>query len=339
MFRFLYPNLLFLLIPVALLALFALYRIIRMRKTLKRFGDTHLVRDLMPDLSLRRKVYKDIMIIGALMLGVLALARPQMGAKPEKTKRQGIELIVAMDISNSMLADDIKPSRLSVAKSIVSKLVDNLEENRVGLILFAGDAFVQLPITSDFISAKMFLTSATPALIESQGTAVGKALTLALRSFSSDETIKRSIVLITDGENHDDDTSEAISQAKDKGIVVHVIGVGSEEGAPIKLPETGDYLLDEEGKMVITKVNKALGEELAKASDGIYVHANDVSTTTKVIVKELDKLDKSELEGYSYSEYNEVFYYFLIPAMLLLLLDALYLDRKNRWIKGIKLFN
>ncbi len=292
----------------------------------------------MPDLSLRRKITKDIIIMLSLSLMTIALARPQMGSKTTTVKKEGIEVIICMDISNSMLSDDVKPSRLERAKGIVSRLVDNLSNDKVGLILFAGDAFVQLPVTSDFISAKMFLSSASPDLIASQGTSIDKAVRLATRSFSGNQTIKKAIVLITDGENHDGDAIEAVKEAKDKGILINVISIGTEQGGPIPLPEQGGYLLDENGNMVITKVNEAMAQEIANESGGIYIQANDISSTVRILTKEMDKIEKSELSTTMYSAYDEKYHYFLIPALLLLVLDVVYLDRKNRYLRGMKLF-
>lgn len=338
MLRFLYPYFFFLLIPIALLGMFSFFRILRLRKAIKRFGDSGLVKDLMPDLSFKRKVVKDIIILTALTLMTIALARPQMGSKMEKVKKEGIEVIICLDISNSMLSDDVKPSRLIRAKNIISKLVDNLSNDRVGLILFAGDAFVQLPVTSDFVSAKMFLSTATPDLIEAQGTAIGKAVNLATRSFTSTEAVKKSVILITDGENHEDDALKAVKNAREKGIIVNVVGIGTPQGGPIPLDGAGKYLLDENGQMVITKINEQMGQEIAQESGGIYILANDVSSTTRIIRKELDKIEKSELESAVYSAYDEKFQYFLIPALLLLIFDVVYLDRKNRYLRGMKLF-
>lgn len=338
MIRFLYPYFFFLFIPIAFLGLFSFFRILRLRRIIKQFGDSALVKDLMPDLSFKRKVVKDIIVVSSLVLMTIALARPQMGSKTEKVKKEGIEVIICMDISNSMLSDDVKPSRLERAKGIVSKLVDNLSNDKVGLILFAGDAFVQLPITSDFVSAKMFLSTATPDLIATQGTAIGKAVNLAVRSFTSNEAVKKTIILITDGENHEDDALKAVKEAKDKGVLVNVIGVGTPQGGPIPLEGSQKYLLDENGQMVITKINEVMAQEIAQESGGVYILANDVSTTTRIIRKELDKIEKSELESTVYSAYDEKFHYFLIPALLLLIFDVIYLDRKNRYLRGMKLF-
>lgn len=336
--RFLYPYLLFLLIPVVLLVLVSFARTYQQRKVLKRFGDTDLVKQLMPDLSLRRKLIRDIVLGIAMALLVLALARPQMGSKSETVTREGVELMVCLDISNSMLSDDVKPSRLERAKAIVSRIVDKLSNNKIGLVYFAGDAYVQLPITSDFVSAKMFLSGASPDLIQAQGTAIGQAVRLATRSFSSDEKVKRAIVIITDGENHEGDAEEAVRKAKEEGIMVSVIGIGTKEGGPIPLKD-GSYLYDRDGKMVVTRLNAEMGQELASIGGGAFILSNDVSGTVRILEQTLDKLDKSELETTVYTAYNEVYHFFLIPAILLLLFDFVSLDRKNRYFRRINLFD
>lgn len=326
----------FLLIPLGMVAIYLFWRMARQRKELKCFGDTELVRLLMPDLSLRRKLAKEIVLLLAIAMLVMTLARPQMGSKSEKVERQGIELMVAMDISNSMLSDDVKPSRLARAKAIVSKMIDKLGNNKIGLIFFAGDAYVQLPITGDMISAKMFLNNAAPDLIQIQGTALEDAINLAVRSFSSDDQVSKAIVVITDAEDHEGNVISAVEDARKYGILVDIVGVGSPEGGPIPMPE-GGYLQSNDG-MVITKLNEQLGMEIATASGGIYVRANDVSQTVKLLQESIEKLDQSELEMTIYSAYNEVYYIPLTLALLLLAVDFILLDRKNRYFKRIQLF-
>lgn len=334
--RFLHPYILFVLVPLALVVIFLLWRIGRQRRELKRFGDTELVRQLMPDLSLRRKLMKDLVLLLSTAMFVVALARPQIGSKSETVKRQGIEMMVAMDISNSMLSDDVKPSRLARAKAIVSRMIDKLDNNKIGLIYFAGDAYIQLPITGDMISAKMFLNSASPDLIQEQGTVLEMAINLATRSFSSDEKVTKAIVLITDAENHEGDVIAAVQEAKKRGILVNVVGVGSPNGGPIPMPQGG--YLESEGGMVITKLNEQLGMEIATASGGIYVRANDVSQTVRALEDSINSLDQSDLEMKIYTAYNEMYYIPLILGLLLLVIDFVLLDRKNRYFRRIKLF-
>lgn len=317
---------------------FTFLRIRSQRKALKKFGDTVLVKELMPDLSLRRKLVKDIILIGALTLLVFALARPQLGSKVETVELEGIELMVCMDISNSMLSRDVEPSRLARAKAIVSRMVDRLSNNKIGLIFFAGEAYIQLPITADFVSAKMFLDEASPELISAQGTVIGQAVDMALRSFSTETKTKKAIVLITDGENHEGEAIEAVKRAKEQNVLVSVIGIGSEAGAPIPLI-SGGYMTDEAGQVVITKLNEEMCKQIARASGGVYIHAGDISGTVRSIQKSLENLEKSKMETTRYAAYNEIYYYFLVPALLLLLFDFLFLDRKNRYLRRMKLFD
>lgn len=337
MFRFLHPEYLYLLIPLLLFGVYLFLRIGKQRRELKRFGESELVKKLMPDLSLRRKLGKDLILLGALAMLVLALARPQMGAKTEKVTKEGIEMMVCLDISNSMLSDDIKPNRLEQAKMIVSRVMEKLDNNKIGLVYFAGDAFVQLPITADLVSAKMFLSNASPDMIESQGTVIGEAINLALRSFSSNEKAKRAIVVITDAENHEGDVIAAVKEAKKRGIMVNVIGVGSIDGGPIPLRD-GGYLMDESGEMVVTKLDEQIAKEIVAASDGVYIRANDVSQTTRLLAESIEKLDKTELQMTAYSAYNEMYYIPLLVALALFILDVVYLDRKNRYLRKVNLF-
>ena len=338
MMRLLHPELLWLLLPLAGLLIYLLFKARREQNQLVRFGDTHLVRQLMPDLSLRRRLTKDIALLLSIGLMILALARPQMGSKTETVKRQGIEMIIALDLSNSMLSEDVKPSRLQRAKQITSQMMDQMENNKIGLVFFAGNAFVQVPITADLVSAKMFLSNANPDLISTQGTALADAISLATRSFSGNEEVQKAIVIITDAESHEGDVQGALKQARDKGIIVDIIGVGTPEGAPIPLAD-GGYLLDDTGEMVITKLNEQLAKEVVAASRGVYIRANDVSQTVRLIRKSLEELEQSELEMTIYSAYNEYYHIPLILALLLLVFDFIYLNRKNRYLRRMRLFD
>ena len=246
MFRFEEPAYLYFLLLLPLLIVFYLYSNYRRRRAIRRFGDPVLMASLMPDVSRYRPDVKFSMLLVAIGMFSVLLARPQFGSKLETVKRQGVEVIIALDISNSMLAEDVQPSRLQKAKRIVSQLVDRMENDKVGMIVFAGDAFTQLPITSDYISAKMFLETIDPSLITKQGTAIGAAIDLAARSFTPQEGVGRTVILITDGENHEGGVEEAIKRATDKGIQVNVLGVGSPEGSPIPAGGGNDYRRDRE---------------------------------------------------------------------------------------------
>lgn len=339
MFRFEEPNFLYLLFLVPLLLLGYLYSNFRKRRNLRIFGDPQLMAQLMPEVSKYRPDVKFALLLTAIAFFSLLLARPQFGSKLETVKRQGVEVMIALDISNSMLAQDVQPSRLEKAKRLISKLVDGMENDKIGMVVFAGDAFTQLPITSDYISAKMFLSSINPSLIAKQGTAIGAAINLAARSFTPQEGVGRSIVLITDGENHEGGALEAAKAAAEKGIQVNVLGIGMPEGGPIPIEGTNDFRRDREGNVVITRLNEEMCQQIAQAGNGIYVRVDNSNSAQKAIEKEINKLAKSDIESKVYSEYNEQFQSVAWIIFLLLLVEMLILERKNPLFRNIHLFS
>ena len=238
-----------------------------------------------------------------------------------------------------MLAEDVSPDRLSKAKQMLSKLTDGFSNDKVGLIVFAGDAFTQLPITSDYVSAKMFLSSINPSMVSTQGTAIGAAINLAMRSFTPSETSDKAIILITDGENHEDDAVKAAAAAAEKGIHVNIVGMGDPKGSPIPVDSSNNYMKDKDGNVVITKLNEEMCQEIAAAGHGTYVRADNTNSALRALQKEIDKMNKSELDSKVYSEYDERFQTFAWIALILLLVDFMTLDRKNRVFKKVKLFS
>lgn len=339
MFRFEDTTYLYILLILPFLAAFYLYSNYKRRKALRKFGDPALMASLMPNVSKYRPDVKFWLVFSAIGMFAFLLARPQFGSKPETVKRSGIEVLIALDISNSMLSQDVQPSRLERSKRLISRMVDELENDKVGLVIFAGDAFTQLPITSDFISAKMFLESITPSLISKQGTAVGAAVNLATRSFTPQEGVGRTIIIITDGENHEPGTLEAVKAAREKGIQVNVIGVGTPEGAPIPIEGTNEFRKDKEGNVVVTRMNEAMCQEIAKEGNGIYTRADNSNSAQRVISAEIDKLAKSEIETTIYTDYNEQFQAVAWIILLLLLAELLILECRNPLFKNIKLFS
>ena len=321
------------------LAAFYLYSNYKRRKNIRRFGDPTLLAQLMPDVSKYRPDVKFWIIFVAIGLFSVLLARPQFGSKLETVKRKGVEVIIALDISNSMLAQDVQPSRLEKAKRLISRLVDELDNDKVGMIVFAGDAFTQLPITSDYISAKMFLESISPSLISKQGTAIGEAINLAARSFTPQEGVGRAIIVITDGENHEGGAVEAAKAAAEKGIQVSVLGVGMPDGAPIPVEGTNDYRRDREGNVIVTRLNEAMCQEIAKEGKGIYVRVDNSNSAQRAINQEVNKMAKSDVESKVYTEFNEQFQAIAWVILLLLLAEILILDRKNPLFKNIHLFS
>lgn len=338
MFRFEDPIYLYLLalIPVLALIRFVSYR--NQKKRLRKFGEPQLLKELMPDASRLRPAVKFWVACAALALLIVMLARPQMGTKISHEKRTGIETIIAMDISNSMRAEDVAPSRLDRSKMMVENLVDHFTNDKIGLIVFAGDAFVQLPITSDYVSAKMFLSSIDPLMMATQGTDIAAAINMAANSFTSEEGIGKAIVVITDGENHEGGALEAAKEAKDKGMRVYVLGVGSPQGAPIPIPGTGNYMKDNTGNTVMSALNEEMCRQLAQAGGGAYIHVENNSAAQQQLDNELDKLAKKETSTTVYSEYDEQFQAFGVLALLLLIIEVCILDRRNPLLKNISVF-
>ena len=338
MFRFEDPIYLWLLVLIPVLALirFVTYR--SQKKKLRKFGDPKLLKELMPDVSRFRPSVKFWMLQAALALLIIMLARPQMGTKISQEKRTGIETIIALDISNSMLAEDIVPSRLDRSKMMVENLVDHFTNDKIGMIVFAGDAFVQLPITSDYVSAKMFLSSIDPSMIATQGTDIATAINMATSSFTQEEGIGKAIIVITDGEDHEGGALEAAEAAKKKGMRVYVLGVGSSNGAPIPIPGTGDYMKDNTGNTVMSALNEEMCKQVAAAGGGVYIHVENNSAAQQQLDNELDKLSKKETSTTVYSDYDEQFQAFGILALLLLIVEILLLDRRNPLLKRISLF-
>jgi len=307
------------------------------KRRLRKFGDMELVRQLMPDVSRFRPAVKFWLLIGALTLLIVMLARPQMGTKISHEKRTGIETIICMDISNSMLAEDVAPSRLDRAKMMVENLVDHFNNDKIGLIVFAGDAFVQLPITSDYVSAKMFLSSIGPSMIATQGTDIAKAVDMASHSFTQQEGVGKAIIVITDGEDHEGGAIEAVQNARDRGMRTYMLGVGSPDGAPIPTG-SGDYLKDNAGQTVMTGLNEEMCRQLADAGGGAYIHVENNSNAQDLLDNELDKLAKKEISSTIYSDYDEQFQAVGILALLLLVLEICILEIKNPFLNKLSLF-
>ncbi len=339
MFRFAEPEYLYLLLVVPLLTLIFVFYKIRKRRNIAAFGDPDLLKGLMPNVSTVRPTVKFVMQMVVLMLLVVVLARPQFGTKAEEVKRQGIEVMIALDISNSMMATDVAPSRLTKSKQILSQLIDNMSNDKVGLVVFAGDAFTQLPITADYVSAKMFLSTISPKLIARQGTAIGSAVDLAIKSFNPKSPASKAIILITDGENHEDNAVEAARLAQKAGIVVHVIGMGRPEGAPIPVDGTMSFWKDKDGNVVVSKLNEAMCNDIASAGQGVYVRADNTNAALRAVSKELDQLAKTELTTTTFSNYNEQFQSFAIIALVLLLMDIFILERINKRFSRLKIFD
>jgi Ca-activated chloride channel family protein len=339
MFRFANIEMLWWLIAIPVFVIAYIVMTKRKERQLKAFGDPELMAQLMPDASKSRPIWKFSLLLIALVLLIVAAARPQFGQKEKTVKRQGIEVMVALDISNSMLAEDVAPNRLDRAKQMLSKMIDNMVDDKVGLVVFAGEAFTQLPITCDYVSAKMFLNTITPNLIQTQGTAIGTALQTAITSFgSTDSEAGRAIILITDGENHEDDAIAAAKKAHELGIKVFVIGIGKPEGAPIPKPGTNDYFKDRQGHVVVSKLNEEMCQQVAQAGSGVYVRCDNTNTAMRALQQELDHIATSELESTVYADYNEQYQSFALIALFLLIIEFFIMSRKNHRLKQMDLF-
>jgi Ca-activated chloride channel family protein len=293
----------------------------------------------MPEVSTKRQRLKFWTLLTAITVAVFVIAGPQFGSKIETIKRQGVEIMVCLDVSNSMLAEDISPNRLERAKMMLSRMIDNFSNDKVGLIVFAGDAFTQLPITSDYVSAKMFLSSISPSIVPTQGTAIGAAINLAMRSFTPNESSSKTILIITDGENHEDDAVRAAMTAADRNITVHVVGIGTPQGAPIPIGGSNNFLRDRDGNVVVTQLNEQMCQEIAAAGKGIYVRADNTNTALRTLQNEIDKMDKAELDSRVYSEFDEHFQTLAWIVLALLILEFCLMERKNRIFSKIKLFS
>ena len=338
MFRFGEPLYLYLLLVLPFLVAFYLYSNYRRRKKLRQYGDPVLMAHLMPAVSKYRPDVKFWLMWSALAMIIFMLARPQFGSKMETVKRQGVETVVALDISNSMLAQDVTPSRLEKSKKLISRLVETFNNDKVAMIVFAGEAFAQLPITSDYISAKMFLESISPSLIATQGTDIRGAIDLARKSFTPNEGVGRAIVLITDGENHEGGAVEAAKAAAEKGVRVFVLGVGSPDGSPIPVEGTNEFRRDKDGNVVVTRLNEEMCREIAQAGNGMYVRVDNTNNAEKALNAEINKLAKADVETQVFTEFDEQFQVLAWLALLLLAAELMILNRKNPLFKNVKLF-
>lgn len=340
LFRFANPDFLYALLLLPVLLMFFILNNIRKKKAIRRLGNVDIVNTLMPEMSGSRPFIKFLIQSFVLAALTIVLARPQFGSKIEDIKKEGVEVIIALDVSNSMLAEDISPFRLERAKQAITRLVDNLENDRIGLIVFAGDAYTQIPVTTDYVSAKMFLSSIGPEIVPKQGTAIGAAIDLGIRSFSPGEGKSKAMVLITDGENHEDNPMESAKEAAKAGVVIYTIGIGSPAGVPVPLKTSGrkEYLKDAEGNTVVSRLDESVLKSIAAATSGTYVRASNTNIGLDEIFNEIRKLKTQELESTVYTEYNDQFQIFAAVALLLLLVDFLIMDRKNRRLANIRLF-
>jgi Ca-activated chloride channel homolog len=341
MFRFLHPEYFYLLTLIPIIIGLFWFASILQKRAINRFGNIDTLMQLMPGFSLNRGWLKTIVFSTAILFIILGLAGPQFGSKLTEVKRKGIELIIALDVSNSMMAQDIQPNRLERAKQAISRLVDKLSDDRLGLIVFAGDAYVQLPITNDYISAKMFLSSISPGIVPKQGTAIGSAISLAASSFSPQSETSKVIVILSDGENHEDDPVEAAKKAAEQGIYVYAIGIGSPQGSPIPASSQDNqpsFWKDKDGNVVVTKLDEETLSKVAVAGNGKYIRATNTQLGLLPLFDEINKMQKTEIKDKVYSEYDDQFQYLFAAALILLIFEFVTLERKNKWLTKLNLF-
>lgn len=342
MFRFEHKEyfLLMMVLPI-LVGLYLLYSHFR-KRNIRKFGNPDIIESLIPDYSSFRKNLKFILLLLATSIIIAALAGPQFGSKLTEVKREGIEIIVALDVSNSMLAEDLRPNRLERAKQELTRLLDKLDNDRIGLIVFAGEAYTQIPITNDYLSAKMFLSGINPQMVSRQGTDIGVAIELANRSFSPQSETGKAIVIISDGENHEGGVANAIKQATDKGIKIFTIGMGSNQGVRIPVssgPDNRDYHRDSEGNFVITRLNESMLMDIASAGGGKYYQASTPNLGMNNMLEQLRNMNESETESKVFTEFEEQFPVLIWIAFGILILEFLLLERKNKWLRLIQWFN
>ncbi|MEI6061389.1 MAG: VWA domain-containing protein [Bacteroidota bacterium] len=341
MFRLAHPQFLYLLLLIPLLVLLFVYARRRKKKALATFGELSLVMRLLPEYSGSREILKFILWSLAWMLIVVGLSDPQTGSKLEKIKRKGVDMVFALDVSNSMLAQDVTPNRLERAKQAIIHLLGKLENDRVGLIIFAGKAYTQMPLTTDYSATRLFLSNINPGMIPIQGTAIGDAIETSASGFGNTKQSK-AIIIITDGENHEDNAAEAARAAAAKGIRVYTIGIGLPEGAPIPVYSGNTqigYKKDASGITVITRLDEPMLQEIAKAGKGIFVRANNSQSGVQEVFDQINKLEKAEYNEAFFSDYEDRFQFFILAALILIFSEVLIAERKGRLAGKINLFS
>lgn len=341
MFRLAHPQMLYLLLLIpALILLFVISRR-QKKKALSALGDISLIMKLLPEYSGSRSIIKFVLWSIAWSLIVLGMADPQTGSKLEKIKRKGVDMVFALDVSNSMLAQDITPNRLERAKQAIIHLLGKLENDRVGLVIFAGNSYIQMPLTTDYSATRLFLSNINPGMIPVQGTAIGDAIETSASVFGNTKQSK-AVIVITDGENHEDNGVEAARAAKGKGIQVYTIGIGLPEGAPIPVYSGNTqigYKKDASGMTVITRLNETMLKEIASAGNGMFVRANNSQSGVQEVFDQINKLEKAEYNEAFFSDYEDRFQFFVFAALILLISEILIADRKGRLAGKINLFS
>jgi len=311
------------------------------KRKLRQFGNQTIIKRVMPNVSKSLPIVKFVLYTLAIITLLVGLANLQFGTKLEEVKREGIDLMICLDVSNSMLAEDLSPNRLERSKRAIYQLIEKLHNDRLGIIVFAGQAYVQLPITTDYSSAKLFLETIGTDIIPTQGTSIGSAINLAMESFDFENGTSKSIIVITDGENHEDDAKTAATEAASENVTVHTIGMGSEKGGPIPIYKNGaqiDFRKDNAGNTVVTKLNETMLKEIATAGNGSYVRASNANAGLNIIMDEIDKMEKKEFGSKSFKDYEDRFQIFLIIALFLIVIEYFISNRRSSKLDGVNLF-
>ena len=341
MFKFQHSEYLWALLIIPILIGIFLFGIRTRKKMLKKLGDYPLILAMIPDVSRSKQSLKFILYILALSFLIIGICNLQTGSKIQEVKREGADIMICLDVSNSMLAEDLKPNRLERAKQAIEQMIDNLQGDRIGIVVFAGEAYTQLPITIDYASAKLFLNAITPQIIERQGTDISAAIQKATESFGKDEGKNKAIIIITDGEDHEEDAIKASEEAKKNGISVNTIGIGSDAGVPIPVYTNGipaGYRKDKEGNTVVTRLNEKLLQQIAGAADGVYVKANNADVGLNAIQSKLGELEKKQFESKMYTDYEDQFQWFIGASLFFLAIEFLISERINNWWRKLNLF-
>ncbi|WP_047247051.1 VWA domain-containing protein [Maribacter thermophilus] len=333
----------YLLFIIPVIVVLFLLLLIWKKRTQKKFADSTLLKRLTPTRSYYKSTLKLIIFLLGLSSLIIALVNPKIGTKLETVKREGVDIVFAVDVSKSMLAEDIAPNRLEKAKRIVSEIINQLASDRIGIIAYAGQAFPQLPITTDYGAAKMFLQSMNTDMLSSQGTAINEAIELATTFYDDEDQTNRVLFIISDGEDHSEGTTlDAVEEAVDEGIKIYTIGVGKPKGAPIPIKRNGileTLKKDAQGEVVITKLNPEVLAEISEEGEGLYIDGTNTEEAVSIIKEELLRMDKTEFEAKQFAEFKDQFQWFLAAGLLFLFLEIFILDRKTKWLKKLNLFN
>lgn len=341
MLRFAHENLLWALVLLPLLLILFLINRRWKKKALAAFGDHAVIGRLMPEVAFSRPTFKFVIFILAYMLLIVGLADPQVGAHTEEVKRKGADLIILLDVSNSMLAQDFAPNRLENAKRALSQLIDNLHDDRIGIIVFAGEAYVQMPVTTDYSAAKLFLNTINTGMVPVQGTAIAAAIERGMKSYDFKGNTSKAMILLTDGENHEDDAVAAAQNAREKGVEIHVVGFGSPQGAPIPIYENGrqnGFHLDSAGHSVISKLNEDMCKQIAVAGNGVYIRATNANSGLGIVLDQVHKMKQKTYDSKSYKDFEDRFQFFFAIALLFLVAEFFISNRKSLRLSKLKLF-